>query len=215
MLLPTSVSTILRYSKLKFSLQENFELSLENIKKLRELEYINQWKLAFNSNWFHIKFEDHSLITFQNNPSPSFQYLECPLDVPTLGEYITNTGRTPKDKHSSIFQEEFEMVFDTAELRSNTTPMRYDYDEKSYRAGVHPVAHLHIGINNQIRIGLDREMNPISFLLFVIRQRYPANWENILKSSFEKNLLSLVRNSLPVVAQKYKAPFDTNELVFC
>jgi hypothetical protein len=212
MMLPPLIKTILSYAKLKGELQNDFELSSVMVKQLREQEYPAQWRLAYSSRWFHIKFPDLGLVTFQHGRAPSYQYLECPLVIPTYDEYVSSVGGTAKERYSIQLQSEYESVLDTAELRRSQNPMRYDYDEGSYRAGVHPAAHLHIGIDNDIRIGLDREMNPLAFLLFVIRQRYPSNWEHLLKSSMEKNLAKYIRDSLPGIAPKYQQPFDKHEL---
>jgi hypothetical protein len=211
-MLPAITCTVLRYAKLPNSLRENFTISSEIIQQLRERDYLNQWRLANGSQWFHVLLEDHAIFQFQASPSASYQYLECPLDVPTYREFVLASGRPFRDRHQTDLQEEYSLVLETAPLKAHVTPIRYDFDQHAYRPGIHPAAHLHIGYGNEIRIGLRREMTPLAFLLFVVRQRYPANWESLLDSSIGSQLESFIRKTLPPIAAKYFCDYDSREL---
>ncbi len=98
--------------------------------------------------------------------------------------------------------------------RKNFTPIRYDLDNNSYKTGVHPAAHIHIGLDNHIRIGLERELTPLAFLLFVIRQMYPRNWENLLESSISKTLPKKLHVELPKIGNQFFGIHEKSDFYF-
>ncbi|MEQ1775137.1 MAG: DUF2290 domain-containing protein [Burkholderiales bacterium] len=85
---------------------------------------------------------------------------------------------------------------------------------EAYIVYIHPMAHIHIGLENNIRIAVKREMSPRSFFLFVMRQMYPESWARLLESNIARRLPHYVRGSLPVI----KAPFfeerDNSQVLF-
>lgn len=172
-----------------------FSVTPTIIRELREKTYLEQWRTALVNKWYHIVLEDHSLLMFsETNRSASFSFIQCPLEVPTFRSYLNNFQLNYTEKNRRKMQEEYEMVMETASLKDHVTPVRFDYDENSYRKGIHPVSHIHIGLNNQIRIGLNRRMTAISFVLFIMRQLYPECWERILNSQEAKFLPTAIRN---------------------
>ena len=108
--------------------------------------------------------------------------------------------------------EEYNDYLTTVGLRQHWTPIRYDYDPNSYRAGVHPAAHIHIGVDNEIRLGLRRELTPAAFFLFVLRQMYPSNWERLLAQPGGLRINKQVRNNLKQVDTHLFADFDDAEM---
>lgn len=99
-------------------------------------------------------------------------------------------------RNAAEHEEEYRLVIDTATLRSTVTPIRYDLDRNAYRTCVHPAAHIHIGLSNEVRLATRREFSPVAFVLFVIRQAYPAHWERLLEFSADLKLERKLRNDL-------------------
>jgi hypothetical protein len=211
-MIPAKTAAVFRAARIPHQVNNEFSVTQAIIQVQRELPYEEMWKTAYDNSWFHIQFEDLSLIQFQNVPSPSFHFLECPLDVPTQRELLASLGMDFRQRHDSDFLEVYAEAVATAGYRRHITPIRYDRDFGSYRPGVHPAAHLHIGLDNDVRIALTREMTPMSFILFVIRQKYPANWDNVLKSDLAQTLERKIRLSLTPLAEKYWQKADTYEL---
>lgn len=206
-MIPSKTAALFRAASLQHELNAEFSVTAAIIRTQRELTYEKMWRAAYDNSWFHIMFEDLSLIQFQNAPSPSFHFLECPLDVPTRREFLAALGMDYRKRHDSDFQELYAEAVETAGSRPHVTPIRYDRDFGSYRAGVHPAAHLHVGLDNDIRLALPSEMTPLSFILFVIRQKYPSNWEQLLASNLAASLQRSVRYSLvPLPGQYWQEP---------
>jgi Uncharacterized conserved protein (DUF2290) len=181
---------------------------------LRELPYVEQWRRALSEGWFHIRMEDQSLITFSevaNKPSHSF--IHAPIDVPSFREYLASQGLEYTTKNIRANQDEYDLVMQTSDLRAHVTPIRFDYDPIAYRQGVHPIAHLHIGLDNDVRIAVSRCLSPESFLLFVMRQLYPQCWERLLSRRRDLGLDAVVRAPRAVLAE-YWTEIDRIELHF-
>ncbi len=211
-MLPAKTDALMRVAGLRHKVNREFVVTAEIIRTQRVLPYDRMWKLAHDRKWFHIQFEDLSIIQFQNNPSPSFHFIECPLDVPSLGDFIASLGKEYRARYDSVVAELYDEAIETAGLRPYITPIRFDRDFGSYRSGVHPAAHLHIGIDNNIRLGLAREMTPLSFLLFILRQKYPSSWERLLRSNLASSLVRSIRDSLPPLPKQYGQDFDFCEI---
>lgn len=170
----------------------HFSLSPEVIGELRVRSYLEQWKLAIANQWFHVKLADHSLFLFKEGIAPSYSFLHCPIDVPSFAEFLSVAGvkDSPASRRSLVG--EYQLAFDTAGARASVTPIRFDYDPNGYRAGVHPASHIHIGLQNQIRISVSR-MTPVSFFLFVMRQMYPEAWARLIEHFPRSELKTKVR----------------------
>ena len=202
----------------QFPVQTDAELShfvpnSHAIGQLRELSYFEQWKLATANKWYHVRMEDHSLFIFNDAVgSPSYSFLHAPIRADTMREFLKGKKLdiTAANVRDNI--EEYDLVLETAPLRSHVLPIRFDYDVSGYRPGVHPVAHLHIGLDNNLRIALSRRMSAQSFVLFVMRHLYPESWERLLAQRASFNLAGLLRTSLPPIPPHHWSDIDCLEL---
>lgn len=212
MALPGDARAILRLAGLRHNINPNFSVDREIIQSQRAVPYVQMWTMAHGRGWFHIQLEDLSILQFQTQPSPSFHFMECPLDIPSYAEFLNVLGVEYRGRHEPLYLEQYQEVVDTASLKAHVTPIRYDYDSNAYRAGVHPAAHIHIGLNNQVRLRVSREMNSRAFLLFVIRHRYPEAWHKLINSTLRDRLGKYVRGGLLKLAEQYQQPEDSYEL---
>ena len=135
------------------------------------LNAVESWKFYYQMNIFDLKLTDLSIIVFNYSKIPflSFSYIQCPY----------------------IVDEEGEIDWDSEP--EEPLLLRYDLDEFAYNEYIHPASHLHIGDNN-IRFGLKRILNPISFTLLVIRQIYPNTWKIFLTKCDEKSFFHIRKN---------------------
>lgn len=190
---------------------DHFILSKDNIGELRVRSYLDQWRLAHSKGWFHVRMHDHSLFLFSEGAAPSYSYLQCPLVVPSYPDYLHEIGvsNTPENRRRHL--PDYEQVFDTADVRSHVTPIRFDYDPNGYRSGVHPVAHVHIGLDNDVRLACNR-MSATSFLLFVMRQMYPESWVRLLARTQRNRLVSSIRATETRLNDEFWQELDKVEL---
>jgi len=201
----------LRYAKLKCELDQfEFEVTTDIVKVLKERSYQEQWLICREKNWFHLYMDDNCFFSFNVNHKPSYTFFDCPLQALSLSEYQEEMGLN--EFHRSNLKSEYQDYITTCPVKNSVTPIRYDYDPHAYRSGVHPTAHIHIGLDNEIRLGVTRELTPLAFLLFVIRQRYPHNWEQLLKSNLVDRIQRIIRHELKEIEPPLRSDMDKLEL---
>ena len=108
-------------------------------------------------------------------------YLQNPIKHIDILEYVSmyhkdDLNVCSVDELREIYKEEYERHLATLELNKAAVYIRYDEDPTLYRPMVHPYIHLHIGMNNNIRIPSSVEMTPLTFILFILQQVYYDVW---------------------------------------
>lgn len=150
----------------------NFKLSNFKSKKFNEV-YVK----IINERFYDYELKDNSLVQFIYYPDSNYSF--C---------YI-----------SSPFSEETELdnrFVGPYPLKENFSFVRYDYQPSNYKKFCHPCAHFHFGTGNQIRLGIKKIMNPISFILFILRQCYPEQWLYFIEKNNDEKIFRNIRNNL-------------------
>lgn len=157
----------------------------------KDLEnYKNLWKDHYRNRTYHFRLIDHSLLRFIfMDKKKTYEYLNCPYRI----------------KENFLEDEE--------PIETLPTPIRYDYEPLNFNPMTHPVAHIHIGLENPIRIGTNCVLNPLSFLLFCLRQMYPNYWENILKNENFKTHRKHIRKKIPIIKSEHKEAFKREHFI--
>ena len=183
------------------------------IGELRVLPYVERWKRALREEWFHVKLEDHSVFVFYDaHEGPSYSFLQSPISAESFRTYLARMGLEYTRENRTRYSDDYSMLLDTAGLKPHLTPIRFDVDKNSYKAGVHPLAHIHIGLDNEIRLAVRRHMSPLSFVLFVMRHMYPDCWDRLLARSIQFRLDKSIRQGLRLVSDDYWSDIDGLEL---
>ncbi|WP_081767225.1 DUF2290 domain-containing protein [Hylemonella gracilis] len=189
--------------------EPHFELTPEIVVQLRQMDYFHQWKACIENGWHHVLLEDLSFFSFSNlNERPSYSYSPCPLEIESFRTFLLLRDLEPSRSNRDAYKEEYQLALETASLKEHLSPIRYDVDPHGYEPATHPVAHIHIGLNNQIRIGTRRLITPIAFVLFVIRQFFPDNWRNLLQYQAELKIERNIRTKLSLIDQQFWSQED-------
>ncbi|MDQ2139858.1 DUF2290 domain-containing protein [Alcaligenaceae bacterium B3P038] len=193
--------------------ESHFSLTKARIQELRELDYLSQWRMSNAKKWYHIKLADHSLMVFhETGDAASYSFLHSPIDAPSLREFLIASELDVNQRNEREQIDNFQMVLDTASLKTHITPVRFDYHEEGYKTGVHPVSHVHIGLNNNIRIACKKRMSAVSFSLFIMRQFYPENWERLLQHREAIGLPKAIRSDCKDLEERFWLALDQTEL---
>lgn len=170
---------------------------------------------------------DQSLLLFIktghncHDGSLSYSFLECPVKVMVYREFVGNEIGVnimdddfdyEVDAWGDELRADYEQYVNSRDTKSVVTPLRYDYKASDYRPGIHPASHVHFGHENEIRVGTQRVMKPLSFLLFVLRQRYPKAWDRLRGTEKMPVHARNVRNDLDVVDVAYWSDLDQHEI---
>ena len=178
---------------------------------VRPLPYHDQWRTIIDKRWYSYKLEDHSLLIFIESTSPSFSFLPCPLEVDTLREFARRRGVAGSEVYSADTVAEYEVYLSTAPLREHVAPVRFDLDSRGFDHDCHPLGHLHIGHDSGMRLGTEREWNPLAFFLFVLRQYYPDKWRVLLRRPSARAVPRRVREGLHLHDSAYLQPIFSRE----
>lgn len=162
--------------------------------------YQKIWLDHYRNNSYHYRLIDQSLFRFLfYEKRISFEYINCPYTI-------------ERDTYIDVFTDE-KFLRDELSIELIPTPIRYDYEPLSYDPISHPIGHVHIGLNNHIRIGTDRILNPISFLLFCLRQMYPDNWKDLITLGNFKKYKPYIRNKISCIKAENKTAFEREHFI--
>lgn len=181
-----------------------------SIAAVRGLEYVDIWKSHIQNQWYDYRLDDNSLLYFYRNGSEvNYSYLGCPYDCLSYSEY---KAKAELDEFNDDDVEElYEDYLGTTELKHNPNYFRYDYEENSYRPGEHPVAHMHCGLMESVRIGFSKQLDLMSFMAFILRQIYNDKWDIILNNKNDYHELYVHKSNLEDIDSKFYQQLDKNQ----
>jgi hypothetical protein len=193
--------------------QRSYKLPQNPAALFREKDYYERWRLSLKEKYYTLQFNDFSLWSFSPPPDASFSFYDCPIDAWTFSDFMLEEFADVPHEDWEIYRKNYENALDSAVRKETVTPIRYDYHPHQYQSGRHPASHVHLGHESQIRIGTDKIMQPLSFLCFVLRQRYPQHWGNLCQGAHEPNVKDCIRTALASVGPQYFCAMDSYELI--
>lgn len=216
-----SASALLRKCNL-FLKDNRYPKPLSGIASLvKKKDYQEIWRLLIEDSFFRILLKDYSFFTFEIDPNGcssnnliSMSYYGCPYKFIDIKSYIVQElgeEYVAFTDEPSIIEGYQQALYESVSVESPVT-FRYDYAPADYDSGRHPASHLHIGHNNQIRVGCERILNPVSFVAFVVRQQYPEIWKSAVLPSHVHLCKGSIRDAIPSVPIKFKTENDRFEM---
>ena len=140
-----------------------------------------------------------------------YRYLDSPLDAMSYQDFVRDYLECDVEDIGEEAWPDYEDYILSSDAKEAVSPIRYDYQQRFYAAGVHPVSHLHFGLNNEIRIAAERVWRPATFVLFVLRQVYPSDWKRVLGSTHITMWSKHVREDLERVPSGFRVLEDLFE----
>jgi hypothetical protein len=182
----------------------------------RGLSYVDVWKKCYDNRLFDFRLTDDSLIQFRTTFDPieiSYAYYECPYDpMITLEQFMEQEQTSQADDPDDYdLLRQYELL--TRDIKDTVTPLRYDYAPLLYHEGLHPASHIHFGHKNHIRIATERILKPLSFILFIVRQCYPNQWQTVTQMSSAELLCRNISMNLSMIDGIYRHPLDNWEMI--
>lgn len=193
----------------------------------RGKSYRAVYELSVGAFAFDFKLKDQALLLFLSEGSDchdgrlSYSYLESPFDVISYQDFLAFQFQLPPtdpaiqellQSGDASLAAEYEQYLASSPSKTVVTPIRYDYSAAQYRAGLHPVSHMHFGFGNEMRVATRNILNPMSFTLFVVRQRYPESWLRLSSDARNSNLFNQIRQALDRVDNAYWCSDDDREM---
>jgi hypothetical protein len=177
--------------------RNHFPTQIQNPAEIfRKMSYIEVWKYCIKNFVFNFQLVDSSIILFNNSDFyPSFVFYGCPYDCLPYKDFVKENGFEYQNIGDAL-SNDYMLYLDNCTIHSSHRTIRYDYAPKQYREGLHPSSHIHIGYQTEIRIGLEKILDPLAFIMFVLRQLYPYKWDNFVNVYSNEVLLNRYKNNL-------------------
>ena len=156
--------------------------STDSVREIaREGKYEDIFYETINTYSYDMLLVDDSIFQFHKEQNDyRYCFIQSPRVKMTWEEFLESID-TNEEELSVAEIEQWHSYYDNDEAdcyRKNIYPvyMRYDVSAKEYKEGEHPYSHLHIGINNEIRIPIALVLTPEMFTEFVIKMVYKKQW---------------------------------------
>lgn len=156
----------------------------------RSTEYRELYQKLIDNRDFDIQLCDDSLLQLSiSNGESRLLYIQNPLSYMSFEEFLEriDIDYTPEviDEYKGLLSEEYEKACEGMKINGGAVYLRYDVDSRGREnsENIHAYTHLHIGLNNNIRIPVGIHLTPLAFIMFVIRHVYYDTWVEVIRES--------------------------------
>lgn len=164
-------------------------------------DYEKIYKVAMENLDYDFVLVDDSFFQFScihnegsfNKATIRYAYYENPRSYMTYEEFLSTNEI--EEEGGESFLDYYEQEKAEASLKNSVAPFRYDYDYIHYEAIHHPVSHMHIGHNNNVRVPLNKIITPAIFVVFVLRNVYLKEWKQAFDKERFRHLCLSAKNS--------------------
>lgn len=196
-----------------------------NSKKIGKTNSINQiHSLAIENLDYEILLQDQSIFQFSNlNGEFRYAYIQNPHSFYTKEEYL-NFIFTPDDLLAmdneelnslidDIDENQYEQFLNEQELNSQSNYFRYDASSTGYSPLIHSFSHLHIGLNQNVRIPVSLLLTPLKFTKFSIKNTYFDQWKKYAlgRVNLDKELGEIKKHCMKLSGTQWNS-IEENEL---
>lgn len=177
------------------------KFSEEFIKSSQGIDYEKTYRIAMQNLDFDYLLTDDSFFQFSctvnddnlNQGTIRYAFYENPRSYKTYNEFLEESGFSYSECGDELFME-YEQEIDEAKIKNAVTPIRYDYDFELYDPSYHPISHLHIGHNNNVRIPLNKILTPSKFTVFVLQNTYIKQWRNSISQERFREMCKVTKS---------------------
>ena len=142
-----------------------------------------------------------------------YLYFDSPYDFPTYKEYLKVLGGDYKI-YGENFRTEYEQELSEASLKEEQVYLRYDFSADEYSPGMHPISHIHVGFNTEIRLSVSMIITPMVFVMFTLKQVYFDKWKTWIKKKDVSDTYRACKRVCRGVPSDYFSETDKLELYF-
>lgn len=177
--------------------------------------YNKTFIVASENQDYDIMLDDGSLFQFTSRNENDIHYsflhrIEKNMSFEEFYDmYATN-------ENIDTIEQEYEYYSTVDKEKLYTCPIRYDVAETEYTEMHHAYAHLHIGIETDIRIPVDKILSPMHFVDFIVKHIYKEKWDNAYsKNENFKELVNRLKTQAEKIKDTYFTDMEQNLLYIC
>ena len=179
------------FGEMNYSIPEN---SFDNNKFSKEFLSVTQkgtnkeiYDCAMENKDYDFRLKDNSIMQFtiekdtrRNIMKLRYAYYKCPYLI-----FGNNEAES-----TDVFME-------------NYVSIRYDYDLNEYKETIHPISHFHIGNDNNLRIPINKVVEPLEFGIFIIRNIYVKEWNKLVNDMNLKDICLKSKEKLEEIGEEF------------
>lgn len=174
------------------------DFTKEFIKQSYKDDYRNAYRIAReNLDYNFLIEEDGSIFQFGYELDENekicdlrYAYYEAPSFQISYEEYLHDLDLNIEEC-GNMFFEDYSQALSEATLKNNVTSIRYDFSIDQRKELIHPVSHIHIGQQNEVRLPVSFVMTPKNFVAFIVRHIFWNKWRiGMADPSFKEEYLS-------------------------
>jgi len=157
----------------------------------RGKDYKELYQNLVDNRDYDILLKDDSMLQMSiNNGESRLMFIQNPLIHISFESFLEemgwNTLDESMDQLHEVFDEDYYQVLEGMSLNSGAVYLRYDVDAlgRKNNENIHAYSHLHVGLNNSIRIPVSMHLTPLAFTMFVMRHVYYDVWATNVRSGF-------------------------------
>lgn len=160
--------------------------SQESLDAIKSGDLKTIYQTAIDNNDYELLLDDDSIFQFSKNGDKlRYAYIQSQSIYFSFQDFMLemfDENDIPTDKQfleemEVDYAEEYEQRRAEQKINLGAMYIRYDVDKNGYRPNLHSYAHIHIGLNNTLRLPCSIILTPLSFVLFVIKHVYITHWE--------------------------------------
>lgn len=168
--------------------------STHKVKRLSPSKYSDEYYQTFHDNDYNKTFviasqnRDYDILlkdgsffqfTARNSTDIHYSFFPCIEQTLSFEQYFDEFAT---EDNIDYLEQEYEMYLSTDREQTFPCPIRYDYATSEYTEVLHPCAHIHIGINTDIRLACNKVLKPEVFVDWVIKNMYKQEWDALYQS---------------------------------
>ncbi len=140
--------------------------------------YSQIYRAAVSLSQYNVMLNDYAVFqfSFESENSWRLAYLPNPWLSGVDAAQKTVADWEALESLGELDNEEVTSLLDELPYYGSIPPLRFEYSVAQYREISHPAAHLHIGRHSDNRWALSRPLDPLTFIMMVLRLYYPVEW---------------------------------------
>jgi hypothetical protein len=154
----------------------------------RNNSHFELYRIAIANEDFEVLLTDESIFQFSRQDNYlRYCFIQNPLIFPSKEDYLTKlygpeellnlSGSELESLLAMVDDHEYEQYLTEQSLNNQSHILRYDLDEKGYLPLVHSYSHIHVGLNDSLRIPCSKILTPLQFTIFCIKHSYHEFWK--------------------------------------
>lgn len=179
------------FGEMNYSIPENSfdknKFSKEFLSVSQKGTYKEIYDCAMENKDYDFRLKDNSIMQFtiekdtrRNIMKLRYAYYKCPYLI-----FGNNEAES-----TDVFME-------------NYVSIRYDYDLNEYKETIHPISHFHIGNDNNLRIPINKVVEPLEFGIFIIRNIYVKEWNKLVNDMNLKDICLKSKEKLEEIGEEF------------